>query len=236
MNRTVTIAAAAAVAVCIAWFGLRLETSDDATVPAADRGVPVPAGEASAPSAADRVPIPAAASWPKVRIPAHLPQFTLRGLNGAPSSIGQFKGRSLIINFWATWCAPCRREIPLLQSIQSAWQPQRFSVVGIAVDRRASVLRFARRFKINYPLMSGEQDALNVATAFGVATPAFPFTVFSDRRGRIVTLYLGELHRPQIELILAVVKQLNADRIGLPAARREVEAGLTQLNAGAATG
>ncbi|HVC00999.1 MAG TPA: TlpA disulfide reductase family protein [Steroidobacteraceae bacterium] len=226
MKRTRAIPAAAVVVFVAAWSGVRLS---------GHRGVPVPAGESSAPTAADRVPIPAP-PLPSVRIPQRVPPFTLTGLDGKPRSIAQFQGHSLIINFWATWCGPCRREIPLLQSIASAWRGRHFAVVGVAVDRRENVAKFARRFKIRYPLMSGEQDALAVATAFGVATPAFPFTVFSDERGRIVALYLGELHRPQIDLILGVVQALNANRIALPAARRAVATGLARLDSDTAAG
>jgi hypothetical protein len=85
--------------------------------------------------------------------------------------------------------------------------------------------------KIGYPLLVGEQDALDVAAAFGVKSPAFPFTVFTDRRGEVVALYMGELHRPQAGLILGVVRSLNQDRLKLPEARRLIAEGLSGLAA-----
>ena len=94
------------------------------------------------------------------------------------------------------------------------------SVVGIAVDHRDKVLEFADRFKIGYPLLIGEQDALDAAAALGVETPVFPFTVFTDRRGEVVALFIGELHKPQAELILAEVENLNKGLVQLAAARR----------------
>jgi peroxiredoxin len=103
------------------------------------------------------------------------------------------------------------------------------SVVGIAVDNRDKVLEFADRFKIAYPLLMGEQDALDAATAFGMESPVFPFTVFTDRRGEVVTLFVGELHRPEAELILGQVADLNQNKIELPAARRAIEDGLRTL-------
>jgi thiol-disulfide isomerase/thioredoxin len=135
----------------------------------------------------------------------------------------------LIINFWATWCAPCRSEIPLLETLQAEWAVRGASVVGIAVDHRDQVLEFADRFKIGYPLLIGEQDALDAAASFGVASPVFPFTVFTDRRGEVVALFIGELHKPQAELILSQVQQLNDGQIELPAARRAISAGLSAL-------
>jgi hypothetical protein len=75
----------------------------------------------------------------------------------------------------------------------------------------------------------GEEDALDVAAKLGMQSPAFPFTVFTDRRGQIVALFVGELHRPQADLILSVVENLNLDRVGLPEARRSIAEGLGKL-------
>ena len=236
MNRKLALVAAVAAAVAAGWAGQRLHSAYAPRT--AGRGVAVPAGEASAPTAAD---VRASAAdlaanareglGSAIKIPERLPQFTLNGLDGKPASLEPLHGRSLIINFWATWCAPCRQEIPLLQEVDATWRARNFSVVGIAVDHRADVARFAARLKIAYPLMSGEQDALDVAAAFGVVDPAFPFTVFTDDRGRVVALYLGELREPQIRLILAVVQDLNADKILLPAAQLKIKHGLQAIAA-----
>jgi len=192
--------------------------------------VKVPAGEASAANPADfAAPLPEGA-LPPPKIPDRLPQFSLADRSGKPTSIASFTGQSLIINFWATWCAPCRSEIPLLQSLHAEWAGRGVSVVGIAVDQRDKVLEFAERFKIGYPLLIGEQDALDAAAALGVATPVFPFTVFTDRRGEVVALYIGELHRPQAELILSQVQSLNQGRTELPAARAAITAALSALH------
>jgi thiol-disulfide isomerase/thioredoxin len=182
----------------------------------------VAAGEASAPSSDDLPPV--------VKIPDRLPQFSLGDRSGKTTPIAFFAGKSLIINFWATWCAPCRSEIPLLESLQAEWAGRGASVVGIAVDHRDEVLEFADRFKIGYPLLIGEQDALDAAASFGVTSPVFPFTVFTDRRGEVVALFIGELHQPQAELILSQVQQLNDGQIELPAARRAITAGLNALH------
>ena len=233
MNRW--LPAAIAVVAAAGWFAMH-GLADRRALTHGAPGIRVAAGETSPPSAADALPTPAPGALPAVRIPERMPRFTLPDLNGKPTAIDAFRGRSLIINFWATWCAPCRREIPLLKAVNTDWKDRRFSVLGIAVDQRAAVVRFAQRFQISYPLLAGQQDALDVAAAFGVATPAFPFTVFTDDRRRIVALYLGELHRPQIDLILRVVQRLNAGRLELPAARRAIDAGLAQLQTATAPG
>ena len=193
---------------------------------ATGRGDAVPGGAASGgASPADA----ADGQYPRAKIPERLPPFSLADRSGKPTSITSFAGHSLIINFWATWCAPCRREIPLLQALQAEWAGRETTVVGIAVDHRDAVLEFADRFKMTYPLLIGEQDALDAAAALGVVSPVFPFTVFTDRRGDVVALFVGELHRPQAELILGEVHTLNQGTVELPAARAAIAAGLAQL-------
>jgi thiol-disulfide isomerase/thioredoxin len=203
-------------------------------------GIPVPAGQASPPNPSD---LQRSDATPEdtaddvggqashAKIPERLPNFSLADRNGRPTSISSIGSGSLIINFWATWCAPCRREIPLLQALQAEWAGRGTTVVGIAVDHRDAVLEFADRLKMTYPLLIGEQDALDAATALGVDTPLFPFTVFTDRRGDVVALFVGELHRPQAELILGEVQNLNQGSVELPAARHTIAAGLEQLAA-----
>jgi thiol-disulfide isomerase/thioredoxin len=223
-------AGAALLVATAAWAGFRLyagrtparATADSARVAAAAGALRVPVGEASPPSAGDL-------SSADIVIPDRLPTFTLSDRNGKATPIAAWRGKSLVINFWATWCAPCRREIPLLESLYTEWAGRNVEVVGIAVDYREKVAAFANQLKIPYPLLVGEQDALDVAGQFGVDSPVFPFTVFTDQRGEVVALYVGELHRPQADLILGVVRKLDADQVELPEARRSIAAGLEAL-------
>ena len=190
-------------------------------------GIRVAAGEASALNPRDIARKDD--SIPPPKIPERLPQFSLADSAGKVTPITSFAGKSLVINFWATWCAPCRSEIPLLVRLNSEWAGRNVSVIGIAVDHRDKVLEFAERYKIDYPLLIGEQDALDAVTAFGVETPVFPFTVFTDRRGEVVTLFVGELHKPQAEFILAEVQNLNNGLVQLAPARRTIAEGLRAL-------
>src|SRR5690348_16084528 len=106
------------------------------------------------PVAAQAVP---AAEEP-VGMPANLPDFTLGDLDGKPRSILSWPGKSMIVNFWATWCAPCRREIPLLRELQKQHGAEGFQIVGVAVDIREDVVKYARDMNIDYPILTGEQD------------------------------------------------------------------------------
>ncbi len=209
------------------WAGLSVRTARKVHP---DQAVKVAAGEASPASPSD---LPDTQGGAEVRaIPDRLPQFSLQDREGKPTGIDSFAGKSLIINFWATWCAPCRSEIPLLAALNAEWTAQGMSVVGVAVDDRAKVVEFAEQFKIGYPLLIGEQDALDAAAALGVSSPVFPFTVFTDRRGDVVALFIGELHRPQAELILGQVKSLDEGLVKLPEARHAIETGLRALQTG----
>jgi len=225
-ERGLRVAGAALIAIAAAWAGTRVYL---ARTSPPKQSVRIPVGEASAPTASDL--IEAAAPAPPT-IPERLPKFSLQGLDGRSTPIDDWRGRSLVINFWATWCAPCRREIPLLEALSGEWADRDVTVVGIAVDHREQVSAFAKALKIGYPVLIGEQDALDVAGSLGVESPVFPFTVFTDRRGEVVALFIGELHRAQANLILAVVQNLNEDRLALPEARRSITEGLHSLSIG----
>jgi thiol-disulfide isomerase/thioredoxin len=165
------------------------------------------------------------------QLAATLPVFQLADREGTPRSLQDWPDRSLIVNFWATWCAPCRREIPLLMQLQREHAAEGFQVIGVAADFRDKVLAYADEMKIDYPLLIGEQEALDAASAFGIEAVGLPFTVFSDRRGRIVAAHLGELTEPEAALILDAVRHVNADRRSPEKARRELEAALAALPA-----
>jgi len=214
---------AGVLAMLCAWAGARLYANRHIEPMAELR---VPAGLASAPSPQDTVP---ETSGRPARIPDALPAFSLNDLQGRPIPIATWAGRSLVINFWATWCAPCRREIPLLNTLAGEWASHDVTVVGIAVDHRDKVLQFRDQFKIGYPLLIGEQDALDAAAKFGMASPAFPFTVFTDRRGEVVALFVGELHRPQANLIMSAVRDLDEGAVRLTQARQQIADGLDAL-------
>jgi thiol-disulfide isomerase/thioredoxin len=215
---------AGVLAMLCAWTGARIYVNWHAQPMAVLR---VPAGVASAPSPRED----SDTTTPPARIPDALPPFSLNDLQGHSTPVATWAGKSLVINFWATWCAPCRREIPLLNALAGEWASHDVTVVGIAVDHRDKVLQFRDQFKIGYPLLIGEQDALDVAAKFGVASPAFPFTVFTDRRGEVVALFVGELHRPQADLIMSAVLELDEGAVPLSRARQQIAEGLDALAA-----
>lgn len=174
------------------------------------------------------------AAKPPLVIPETLPQFSLADREGKQRTLQDWAGQPLLINYWATWCAPCRREIPLLNALRAEGKAQKLEVIGVAVDFRDDVLAYASETPIDYPLLIGEEDGLKAVEAMGMQ-PAFPFTVFADSKQRIVTVKVGELHRDEAELILGKVMAIDAGTLPLAAARTEIDAALKELAARRAT-
>jgi thiol-disulfide isomerase/thioredoxin len=164
------------------------------------------------------------------QLAAVIPPFKLADRDGQMRSLkDDWAGKSLIVNFWATWCAPCRREIPLLQQIARERASENFQVIGIAVDFRDKVIAYVDEMKIGYPMLIGEQDALDAAAAFGVDAVGLPFTIFTDTKGRVITLHMGELTAAEADLILNAVAEVNAGRADPLQARAAITAGLAAL-------
>jgi len=148
------------------------------------------------PAPAPATPAPAAAGPQEKKIPDTLPDITLADKDGKPTKLSSFAGRPLMVNFWATWCAPCRKEIPLLNKIRMERKAQNVEIVGIAVDFKDDVTKFVQKTPLNYPLLIGEEDGLAAVEAFGMGA-AFPFSVFVDSQNRILTVKVGELHEDE---------------------------------------
>ena len=165
---------------------------------------------------------PTAAEEPAA-MPETLPDFTLGDLAGKPTSIRSWPGKSLIVNFWATWCGPCRREIPLLRELQKQHGAEGFQIVGVAVDIREDVIKYAQEIGIDYPILIGEQDGLDAVNKFGQGSIGFPFTVFTDNQGRIVLFHLGEIRKEQADVLFGAVRDVNSGKL-TPAAARVVAA------------
>lgn len=161
------------------------------------------------------------------RVPLTLPDAALPDSNGRMHHLAEYRGAPLVLNFWATWCEPCRREIPLLEALYRE-RGGSVRIVGVAVDFQADVLKYARVQGITYPLLMGEKDGLAAVNALGMDT-AFPFTVFTDARGNIIAVKRGELHADEARLILGEIGAVDSGRTAVAAARNTVSTGLRNL-------
>jgi len=163
------------------------------------------------------------------KVPDQLPDIRLPGTDGALHKLSDWSGKPLLVNFWATWCEPCRREIPLLKSLRREHAAERLEIVGIAVDQAEDVRKYAKTHAIDYPVLVGEDGGLAAATAFGMET-VLPFSVFADAQGDVVTLKIGELHQDEAELILGRLRDVETGRLTLPAARAQIAEGVRRLS------
>ena len=150
--------------------------------------------------------------------------FTLPDLDGEPRDFSEWHGKGRIVNFWATWCAPCRREIPLLKQTQAEHGDDGLQVIGIAVDFVEDVIAYAEDVQFNYPVLVGQEDAMAVAEASGVPFIGLPFTLVVTPEGEMLAAHMGEIHAPQIDTIVDVLSRLAAGDTDIEAARAELKA------------
>ncbi|MDQ6911524.1 MAG: TlpA family protein disulfide reductase [Verrucomicrobiota bacterium] len=129
------------------------------------------------------------------------PAWDLKDLEGKPVKLSDFKGKVVLLNFWATWCPPCREEIPALIALQNTYKDQGLVVIGLSVDQGgpAAVKSFAKRMKINYPIVLGDEKT---AAAYG-NVQVIPTTFFIDRAGDIVGEREGGADQATFEAAIA---------------------------------
>ena len=112
--------------------------------------------------------------------PGLRPTFELISPQGVAVSSRQWEGKPLVVNFWATWCAPCRREIPLLKKTQTEHAENNLQVIGVAVDFIEQVTAYAEEAEFNYPVLVGQEEAMAAAEATGIDFIGLPFTMILD--------------------------------------------------------
>lgn len=145
--------------------------------------------------------------------------FTLADLDGQPRQFSEWQGKARIVNFWATWCAPCRREIPLLKKTQAAHAADNLQIIGVAVDFPEDVAAYAEQAQFNYPILVGQEDAMAAAEASGVEFIGMPFTLIVSPDGELLNAHMGEIVEAHIETIVEVFRQIDAGTLSTRAAR-----------------
>ncbi len=122
--------------------------------------------------------------------------------NGKPHTLAEWRGTVLVLNFWATWCAPCRDEIPDFIALRAQYRAKNVEVVGIAIDTAAPVTTYVQEMKMSYPVLIGEANAHELSRALGNTAGALPYTVVISPAGKVLLRHLGRLPRAQLEAIL----------------------------------
>lgn len=125
---------------------------------------------------------------------------TLTDLDGKPVSLEIYRGKPLMVNFWARWCGPCRTEIPELNKISQQYEKQGLIVLGIAIeDQVDSVRDFAKAYEMRYPVLLAKEKGIPLMEALGNKRAGLPFTILIDRDGNITRQKLGVLNPAQLQ-------------------------------------
>ncbi len=128
---------------------------------------------------------------------------SFKDFNRTYQPLEQWRGKVLLVYFWATWCKPCRTEVPALIALYDKYRTRDLAIVGIAIDQTDQVRKFADKYGINYDVLIGGNDALDLARKMGNGVAGLPFLVVIDRTGNVVSTQLGQLTQGFLEQLVA---------------------------------
>jgi len=133
------------------------------------------------------------------------PEFAMMDIEGNVRNIKDWDGQVVLLNFWATWCPPCLEEIPGFIEIQQQLDNRGFQIIGVAVDNEENVREFANEMAMNYPILAGEMEAIELSQKYGNSIGGLPFSAIIDKNGKVTHTITGELSK---ERLLSILKQL----------------------------
>lgn len=124
---------------------------------------------------------------------------TLIDTNNVKTSLEQYRGKIIVLNFWATWCPPCREEMPELSQLQTAYQDKNVVVIGVAIDEVAAVNEYLQTSPVSYPILLSENESMDLAMQLGNEQAVLPYTVIIDANGNVIDTFLGRITLPLLE-------------------------------------
>jgi thiol-disulfide isomerase/thioredoxin len=146
-----------------------------------------------------------AASQPPAPAVAHLLSLSMPDAKGQPQALSQLKDKILVVNFWATWCAPCVKEMPELSALQTEVASKNIQLVGIGIDSASNIAEFASKYAISYPLYVAGMNGSELSRQFGNDAGALPFTVLIGKDGQVIKTYLGRLKMEELRADISVL-------------------------------
>jgi thiol-disulfide isomerase/thioredoxin len=123
---------------------------------------------------------------------------SLPDTKGATQALAQWKGKPLVVNFWATWCSPCIEEIPELSVLQREIAPQNIQIIGIGIDTTSNITDFSLKHPVAYPLYNAGMNGTTLLSQFGNQAGGLPFTLLIDKKGQIKKTYRGRLQMEEL--------------------------------------
>ena len=151
-----------------------------------------------------------------------LGEFELIDLNNVMTHSSKWNGQYKLINFWATWCAPCRREIPLLNNTQKEYQDMSIQIIGIAVDVLDDVIAYSEETPFEYPVLVGEEEAIAIAENANIEFIGLPFTMLVDDQNEIIKTHLGEIKEHHIDMLTEVIRGMQRGKISVEEAKTKL--------------
>lgn len=125
--------------------------------------------------------------------------FTLPDLDGEPRQLSEWDGDLVLLNFWATWCPPCKKEMPMFQDRYEQYANQGFTIVAVAVDELAETKAFIDTFGIEFPILIGQDEAVAAGREYGNRIGALPYSVLIDREGIVRETHRGEVTETDLD-------------------------------------
>ena len=138
----------------------------------------------------------------KNAMPARMVEFSLPDTDGKLHDISEWRGKVIVLNFWATWCPPCRAEVPLFVDTQQKFKKDGLVIVGVAIDKKRDVANFIDSYFINYPVLVSEQDNTELMARYGNRIATLPYSVVMDRNGNIIETHAGAYKKDQLYNVL----------------------------------
>ncbi len=129
--------------------------------------------------------------------------FNLPDLDGRQQSLNQWRGKVIVINFWATWCPPCREEIPLFVELHKNHSADELQIIGVAIDNKTAVMLYRQSAGINYTILMGNDDTMGLAARYGDRMGSLPYSVIIDRSGSIAVRKLGAFSKLELNSLVA---------------------------------
>lgn len=119
-----------------------------------------------------------------------------------PQAVKQWQGKIMVVNFWATWCPPCREEMPELSRLQDQYRDSGVIVLGISTDDVDKIREFSKEIKVSYPLLAGDVESMNLAASLGNDKGVLPYTVIVKPDGTVAKVHFGRVDQPLLEQTL----------------------------------